>query len=224
MEAVLRPYISDAIISEHFAFTEETIEIKGKPTNIIILEGEFQRAGKPNKNNRIYSESLLQRETKKLQDNIRQRNGHPAGLDHPMPNPNDPPQIQMQQIKRIGLGNACALITQLEMNNDVVYGKARVLSGDFGTGDKLASMVRNGFKPAISSRGLGGDPVMQGNYMYVPESYQMVTYDFVSDPSTHNAILEQAFHEEVMFLESLKHPKKQLWEVLISLSEKHSKI
>lgn len=221
MEQILRPYISEAFISDKFAFNEETIEIKGKPVNVIILEGEFQRANKPNKNNRVYEESLLIRETKKLQESIRQRNGHPAGLDHPIPHPNDPPQIQMQVIKRIGLENACALITQLEMNNDVVYGKARVLSGDFGTGDKLASMVRNGFKPAISSRGLGGNPMIRDGFMYVPESYQMVTYDFVSDPSTHNAILEQAFHEEMQIMESLKHPKRKLWEVLIDLDKKY---
>jgi len=224
MEAIMRPYISDAWVSDKFGFNEETIEVKGKPAQLITLEGEFQRAEKPNKNNRIYSEALLQRETNKLRDSIKMRNGHPMGMDHPMPKPTDPPQIQMQQIKRIGLENACALTTALEMNGGVVYGKAIVITGDYGTGDKLAAFVRKGFRPAVSSRGMGGDPIMQGNYLYVPESYQMICYDFVTDPSTHNAILEQAFHEEVMFLESLKHPKRQLWEVLISLSEKHSKI
>lgn len=218
---ILKPYISDAYVSEHFGYTEATIEVQGKPTQLITLEGEFQRAGKPNKNNRIYDEALLRRETSKLRDSIKLRNGHPMGMDHPIPHPSDPPQLQMQQIKRIGLENACALTTALEMNGDIVYGKATVITGDFGTGDKLAAFVRKGFRPAVSSRGLGGDPMMRDGFMYVPESYQMVCYDFVTDPSTHNAILEQAFHEEVEMMEALKHPKRKFYEVLIELSKKH---
>jgi len=221
MENILRPYISEALVSDHYSWNEETVEIKGKPINMIVLEGEFQRANRPNKNNRVYEEALLSRETKKLQESIKARNGHPMGLDHPTPHPSDPPQIQMQQIKRIGLDNACALTTALEMHNGVVYGKARILSGDFGTGDKMASFVRNGFKPAVSSRGLGGDPVMREGFMYVPESYQMVCYDFVTDPSTHNAILEQTMMEEVELMKISQVHKKKLYEVLIDLSKKH---
>lgn len=217
----LRPYISEALVSEKWGFTEETIEVGGAPMKVLMLEGEFQRAGKPNKNNRIYSEVLLSRETRKLQDSIRQRNGHPMGMDHPMPNPNDPPQIQMQQIKRIGLENACALTRNLEMNNGVVYGKAQIITGDYGTGDKMAALVRNKFKPAVSSRGLGGDPTYKDGFMYVPESYQMVCYDFVTDPSTHNAILEHVIQEEVsLFEQSQKHTRK-LWDVMIDLKKKH---
>lgn len=221
MNDILKPYISEALVSEKFGFTEETIEVKGKPVNIMVLEGEFQRAGKPNKNNRIYDEALLRRETNKLADMIKQRNGHPMGMDHPIPHPNDPPQIQMQVIKRIGLENACALTTMLEMNRDVVYGKAKVITGDFGTGDKLAAFVKSGFRPAVSSRGLGGDPMMRDGFMYVPESYQMVCYDFITDPSTHNAILEQAMTEEFAMYEASKKHTRKFHEVLIELSKKY---
>jgi len=218
---VYRPYISEAWVSESFGYTEANIEINGKPYLQIILEGEFQRASKPNKNNRIYTETLLSRETAKLQESIRRRNGHPMGMDHPMPNPNDPPQLQLQQIKRIGLENACALTKVLEMNNGVVYGKAEVLTGDGGTGDKLASMVRRKFKPAVSSRGVGGDPVHQNGFMYVPESYNMVCYDFVTDPSTHNAILEQAIQEEVYLMEQATKYVRTLWDVMVDFNNKH---
>jgi hypothetical protein len=152
---------------------------------------------------------------------ISARGGNPCGLDHPIPNPNDPPQLQAQIIQRIGMENACALNTHLEMHNDIVYGKAKVLTGDYGTGDKLASFIRNKFKPAVSSRGLGGDPINKNGYLYVPESYKMVCFDFVTNPSTHNAILAEAINEEyAMIAEQNKYTRK-LWDVLVDLDKKH---
>lgn len=218
---MLRAYVSEAYVSNKFGFSEEKVETENGLEKFLVLEGEFQRANKPNKNNRVYEAFILERETKAQQDLIQVRGGNPMGMDHPIPNPNDPPQIQAQIIQRIGMENACALNTILEMNGEVVYGKSRVLAGDFGTGDKLATFVRNKFKPAVSSRGLGGDPVNRNGYMYVPESYKMVCFDFVTNPSTHNAILEQAIHEEMhIWEESHKHTRK-LWDVLVDLKTKH---
>jgi hypothetical protein len=116
--------------------------------------------------------------------------------------------------------NACALNFQLEMAKNVVYGKSRVLQGDFSTGDKLAAFVKAGFKPAVSSRGLGGDPVQKGEYLYVPESYKQVCYDFVTNPSTHNAILEQMMAEEY-YMYTHQEKKVKFYEVLIDLSKKY---
>jgi hypothetical protein len=216
---IYRPYISEAIVSRSFGYTERTIEMPdGKKASEYILEGEFQRASVPNKNNRVYEEALLKRETDKIIQLIKERNGHLMGMDHPTPNPNDPPQVQAQQIQRIGMENACALTVHLEMNNGVVYGKAKALAGDFGTGDKLVSFIKAGFKPGVSSRGLGGDPVFKNGYMYVPESYKMVCWDFVTNPSVYNSILENAIHEEMYLMEQAKKHKKKLWDVLINIS------
>lgn len=221
---MLRAYVSEAYVSNSFGFKEESIETEKGIEKFLVLEGEFQRANKPNKNNRVYEAFILERETKAQQDLISSRGGNPMGMDHPIPNPNDPPQIQAQIIQRIGMENACALNTVLEMNGEVVYGKSRVLQGDFGTGDKLATFVRNKFKPAVSSRGLGGDPVNRNGYMYVPESYKMVCFDFVTNPSTHNAILEQAITEEYeLMVQKEKQYKRKLWNVLTDLDKKYVK-
>jgi hypothetical protein len=220
MQSILRPYISEAFISDKYHFIEEKIETDKGVIIQLILEGEFQRAETPNKNNRVYEEWLLDRETKKQQEIIKQRNGQPMGMDHPMPNPSDPPEIQAQMIQRIGMENACALNTVLEMHNKIVYGKSKVLQGDFGTGDKLSAFVKAKFKPAVSSRGLGGDPVVRSGYLYVPESYNQICYDFITNPSTHNAILERMISEEVYTMTHPSHTKK-LWEVLINLEKKY---
>jgi hypothetical protein len=218
-----RAYISEAFVPQTFGYTEEIIsEDANGPIKALIIEGEMQRAETPNRNRRIYSETLLARETHKLQNFIRERNGLPCGLDHPIPTSDE--TASMQYIQRIGMENACALCTQLEMNNKVVYGKTRVLEGDHGTGDKLAALVRAKFKPGISSRGIGGKPSYQNNegFIYVPEDFEMICYDFVTNPSTHNAILTQRINEELEFFEHIsKQHVKTLWSVLTDIKGKY---
>lgn len=217
-------YISEAFVSAAFTWKEEIIgeDTKG-PIKAMILEGEFQRAEAPNRNKRVYSEALLQRETAKLQEFIKERNGIPCGMDHPLPGDTE---RDITLVQRIGMNDACALCTKLEMANKIVYGKTRVLEGDHGTGDKLATLVRHGFKPGVSSRGMGGKPAYNPEgFVMVPEDYNMICYDFVSSPSTHNAILSQRLNEELAAFETKvsKADKKKFWDVLVNLSNKHGR-
>jgi len=217
----LRAYISTAWVSKAFGYTESIDEKSGSAQ--FILEGEFQRANAQNRNTRIYKFELLNRENNKLREIIESRGGHPMGMDHPIP---DGTEASMTRIQRIDMENACGLTTWLEMQGDVVYGKAKIILGDYGTGDKLAAFVKAGYKPGVSSRGLGGDPVMTAEgYMYVPDDYNMICYDFVTNPSTHNAILQRSFQEEVDYYSHLTkgNTQKNVWEVLTSLSKKHIK-
>lgn len=212
------PYISEAFVSSHFGFSTFTEE-KDDGTKIqrMLLEGEFQRSNTQNKNKRVYSRNLLARETQVLQETIKQRGGIPMGMDHPLPG--DDSQA-MHLIQRIGMENACALNNHLEMNGDIVYGKAVVLEDDGSTGTKLASMVRRGFKPGVSSRGIGGKPYEENGMIMVPEDYKMITYDFVTNPSTHNAILDKYEESQNALLEqALKETQTNLWQVMINLEK-----
>jgi len=210
----LVPYISYAIISDKFGYTESVDENTGRKT--IILEGEFQNSTKKNKNDRVYSEEILIRENNKLISLINTRGGHPMGLNHPIPDPNDP--IAIKKLKTIDLENACALTVYLEFHNGIVYGKAKAITGDYGNGDKLAALVRSGFKPGVSSRGVGPKPIYKAGYIEVPNEWSLICYDIVTDPSTHNAILEQAYHEEY---EAYRSYKSRFYDVLINLSKKY---
>ena len=214
----LIPYISEAFVSKKFGYTESKIETADGVKKQLILEGEFQEAEKPNKNKRVYSLSLLTRETNKLRNFIEERNGLPMGMDHPLPGETEKDLILTQ---RKGLENSCALCIILEMNGRVVYGKSRVLEGDYGTGDKLATLVKHGFKPAVSSRGLGGKPVYNpmDSFVYVPEDYNMITYDYVTDPSTHNAILNKYMEEEYFNFQQQNKYHRKLWDVMIELRD-----
>lgn len=215
----LTPYVSFAHIPKSFGFTESVDEQTGE--KLLMLEGEFQRANAQNRNGRVYKPEILSRETRKIAEMIAQRNGHPMGMDHPIP---DGSEASMMRIQRIDMENACALTTVLEMNGDVVYGKAKILAGDYGTGDKLASFVKAKFKPAVSSRGVGGDPVYTNEgFVYVPEDYNQICYDFVTNPSVHNSILEQTFQEEVYLFQQANKYQRKLWDVLIDFGKKNLK-
>ena len=217
-------YISTAYTSNNFNWKEEVISEDSRgPIKALILEGEFQRAEAENRNRRVYSEALLGRETNRLKQFIAERNGLPMSMDHPLPGDDEQ---AMTLIQRMGLAETAGLCISLEMANKIVYGKAKVLEGDHGHGDKLASLIRAGFKPGVSSRGMGGKPVYSNEgIIYVPEDYQMICYDWVSQPSTYNAILERKFNEEVSMLESefkqSQSPKRGLWPVLTELGNKY---
>lgn len=210
-------YMSEALIPKDFGwhYIKES-ETTGLPS--LIVEGEFQRAEAPNKNKRIYAETLLQRETDSLVQAIEESNGLPMSMDHPIPGDTNE---AMHLIQRVGMGDGCALIRNLEMNNKIVYGKAEVLEGDGQEGDKLANYVKRNYKIGVSSRGVGGQPIAQGDYFYVPENFKMLTYDVVSTPSNYNSRL-QRYNESVdEFLDyySKKKPKKTVWQVLADLSK-----
>ena len=211
-------YISDAFVPTSFGYNEEKYyDDSAKRERVkIVTEGEFQRAEARNGNGREYSESLLMRETGKLANFIRERNGLPMELDHPIPDPKNK-DVSLVQLQRPTLINGCALCMHLEMHNKIVYGKAEILDDDNGAGAKLASMVRRKFKPAVSSRGVGPEPKRGPNgSLMIPESYSMVTYDFVTNPSTHNAVLN-------MYMESLMPSYvaggRKLWAVLADIKE-----
>ena len=212
----LVPYISLALTSEKFGYTEGVDEKTGLRS--IVLEGEFQNSTRRNKNDRYYAEELLMRENNKLIASINMRGGHPMGLNHPIPDPNDANAIK--KLKTINLENACALTTYLEFHNGIVYGKAKAITGDYSTGDKLAALVRQGFKPGVSSRGVGPKPIYRPGGIEVPNEWSLICYDIVTDPSTHNAILEQAYHEEY---EAYTSYRSRFYDVLINLSNKHIK-
>ena len=206
-------YISEAFLPDSFGYTEEKYEDASGAKTKIITEGEFQRADTNNGNERVYSEAILSRETNKLSKFIAERNGLPMELDHPIPDPKNE-DVSMVQLQRPGLLNSCALCIQLEMHGKIVYGKAEILEGDHGAGDKLASMIRRKFKPAVSSRGIGPKMVRNAQGVYViPESFNMITYDFVTKPSTHNAVLN-CYMEEQMRSE---YKRRKLYQVLVDI-------
>tara|TARA_R110000824_G_scaffold1973_2_gene9633 strand:+ start:1567 stop:2151 length:585 start_codon:yes stop_codon:yes gene_type:complete len=141
--------------------------------NKSFLSGTLQRANAENQNNRIYPRPILERESQKFQTLI-EENRALGELDHP-------------DNAVVNLANASHLIKELWWDGDDLKGVVEVL--DTPAGSILKSLVESGVKLGISSRGLGSTQKNSNGKDIVQDDFQLVTFDFVSNPSTQNAFM-----------------------------------
>lgn len=206
-------YISEALTSNEFSVKEVVVESDNGSTKKLILEGIFSTANKINRNKRIYSEAILKRESNKLNEKIKESGVLLGELEHPIGNPEDP--VYMNRATKILMERACvAMKNPFSYSNNNVYGKAEIITGDNGLGDKLAALVKSGFIPGISSRGVGGKPTYSGNgEIIVPEdSFRLITYDIVESPSNFNSRLNMILEEEIYRHKEQEKYVRRLWE------------
>jgi hypothetical protein len=86
----------------------------------------------------------------------------------------------------VNLKNASHIIRKAYMENGVVYGTIELLNTP--SGKILQSLVESGITLGISSRGLGST-VEKGDYQIVQDDFQLICWDFVSEPSTPGAFM-----------------------------------
>jgi len=138
----------------------------------LILSGRFQTAGVKNGNGRVYSRPILEREMKSYSKLVQERRAL-GELDHP-------------EDSVINLKNASHLVTDVWWNGDDVMGKVEVLNTP--SGNILKGLVESGVTLGISSRGLG-TVTENGDISEVNDDFQLICFDFVSEPSTPGAFM-----------------------------------
>lgn len=138
----------------------------------IMMQGILQKADTLNQNGRIYPSKLLEREIRNYQKFIAE-NRALGELDHP-------------DSSVVNLKNVSHIIREAYMQGDVVYGTAEIL--DTPSGKILQSLVESGVKLGISSRGVGSTK-KQGDYHVVQDDFQLICWDYVSEPSTPGAFM-----------------------------------
>ena len=148
---------------------QESINTNGK----LVVKGVLQRAEAKNQNGRVYPREILVREAKKYTSEFIKERRAMGELDHP-----DSSVVNLQNVSH----------NVLEMHwtgNDLV-GTVEVLSTP--AGNILKELFKGGIKLGISSRGLGsikqesvGDEVQ--------DDFELIAFDFVSNPSTQGAFL-----------------------------------
>ena len=72
------------------------------------------------------------------------------------------------------------------MEEDTVYGSVELL--DTPAGKILQSLVESGITLGISSRGVGSTK-KDGDHQVVQDDFQLICWDFVSEPSTPGAFM-----------------------------------
>ena len=154
--------------------TESIKENNGK----LIVRGILQRAEAKNQNGRVYPRDILHREAKKYtKEFIKQRRAM-GELDHP-------------ESSVVNLQNVSHNVKEMHWEGDNLLGTVEVLSTP--SGNILKELFKSGIKLGISSRGMGsvetvneddGDQVTQ-----VQPDFELIAFDFVSNPSTHGAFM-----------------------------------
>ena len=146
----------------------------------IIVSGILQRADTRNQNGRIYPKEVLQREAKKyVGTNIKEHRAL-GELDHP-------------ESSVVNLNNASHNIIEMHWDGDDLMGTVEVLSTP--AGNILKELFKSGIKLGISSRGLGSvetikeDEQGEEDTVEVQPDFELIAFDFVSNPSTHGAFM-----------------------------------
>ena len=140
--------------------------------NAMYLTGLMQQADVQNGNGRVYPMKTLMREMKTYQKLVKEKRAL-GELDHP-------------DDSVINLKNASHMVTNIWADGPKVMGTVKVL--ETPSGGILRSLVESGVQLGISSRGLGSVRESQQGTM-VEDDFQLICFDFVSDPSTPNAFM-----------------------------------
>jgi hypothetical protein len=158
---------------EVFDYTPEMIkESREKNNGKVLMKGILQKADTLNQNGRIYPLDVLQREVRNYQKFIVE-NRALGELDHP-------------DSSVVNLKNVSHIIKEAYLEGGVVYGMVELL--DTPSGKILQSLVESGVKLGISSRGVGSTK-KQGDYFVVQDDFQLICWDYVSEPSTPGAFM-----------------------------------
>ena len=180
---------TSSIITEWIPFNidKKVLEEQKRSGGPMMMKGILQKSETVNQNGRIYPQPILEREIRNYQKFIKE-NRALGELDHP-----DSSVVELK--------NSSHIIREAYMEGNVVYGTVEILNTP--SGQILQSLVESGVTLGISSRGVGST-IPQGEYQIVQDDFQLICWDFVSEPSTPGAF---------MMREGKEFTRKQLNEI-----------
>ena len=181
------------LITEQIDAVEFLIEESGsKKTHFI--EGVFLQADIKNRNNRVYSMDVLEKEVGRYSESYISKDRALGELGHP-----EGPTVNLDRVSH--------KIISLQREGHNFIGKAKILDTPMG---KIAkNLIDEGVKLGVSSRGIGSITEKNGA-SYVRDDFMLATAaDIVADPSAPDA-----------FVEGIMEGKEWVWDNGI-LQERH---
>ena len=146
----------------------------------LVVKGILQRAESKNQNGRIYPRETLMKEVQKYSEQQVTERRALGELDHP-------------DSSVVNLNNASHNVLDMNWDGDDLLGTVEVLSTP--AGNILKELFKSGIKLGISSRGLGSVETIKedngddGETVQVQPDFELIAFDFVSNPSTHGAFM-----------------------------------
>ena len=148
-------------------------ESKKRP-GVYEVVGVMQRAEAKNQNGRIYKRPILEREVDNYVENFVKVGNAYGELDHP-------------ESPIISLKNASHIVKELWWEGDDLMGKVELLNTP--AGNIVKEILKAGHAIGISSRGTGSVQQTNEGTLEVQPDFELVGWDFVSNPSTHGAFM-----------------------------------
>ena len=164
-------------------------ESKERP-GVFEVEGVMQRAKAENQNGRVYSKDILVREAKKYVTEFVDRGNAFGELDHP-------------ESPVVSLKNASHIVKELYWKGDDLMGKVELLNTP--SGNIVKEIIKAGHTIGISSRGTGSVNQTNEGHLEVQDDFDLVCWDFVSNPSTHGAFMNPVSLNEDKTPKSIYH-------------------
>jgi hypothetical protein len=162
------------LITEEIESVEIITEEKnGKQT--LYIQGPFLQAEVTNRNGRCYPMEVLSREVNKYAENFIKQGRALGELGHP-----DGPTVNLDRVSH--------MITSLKAEGNNFVGKAKIL--DTPMGNIAKSLLGEGVKLGVSSRGIGS-LIEKNGVKYIGDDFMLATAaDIVADPSAPDAFVE----------------------------------
>ncbi len=151
---------------------ETALNERAQNNGKIMMKGILQKSNTLNQNGRIYPKEILEREVRNYQKFIAE-NRALGELDHP-----DSSVVELK--------NASHIVREAYMEGDVCFGTVEILNTP--SGKILQSLIETGVTLGISSRGVGSTK-SEGDHQVVQDDFQLICWDFVSEPSTPGAFM-----------------------------------
>lgn len=166
-------YMVDKPLIDVRTFSNYTIT-ESDSNGKFIVKGVVQRAEAKNNNGRVYSKSILEREVDSYNENFVKVGNAFGELDHP-------------ESAIVSLKNASHVVKELWWEGNDLKAKIEILNTP--SGNIVKEILRAGHAVGISSRGTGTVSQTNENTLEVQDDYELVCWDFVSNPSTYGAFM-----------------------------------
>ena len=162
------------LIREEIESVEFIVESRGGKKQLYI-EGVFLQGNIKNRNGRMYPMETLRKEVSRYNENHVQSGRALGELGHP-----EGPQVNLDRVSH--------KIVSLKESGSNFIGKAKILSTPMG---KIASsLIEDGVKLGVSSRGIGSLKQTREGINVVGEDFMLATAaDIVADPSAPDAFV-----------------------------------
>lgn len=173
------------------------------------IEGVFLQSNLKNKNGRVYSKPIMDKEVKRYTEEYINKNRAYGELGHP-----DSPSINLDRVSH--------MIKSLREDGDNYIGKAKIMDTPYGK--IVKSLIDEGANLGVSSRGLGSLKTGRDGVQLVQDDFILATAaDIVADPSAPNAFVRGIMENHEWVFVDGKFVEKQIEEVKNAIKKASSK-